>query len=275
VSQDQYPSPYSPPPFSPGAGGAPYGPNPLALARRAAILLFVLGALGMLLGLCIGPMVWVVPMDQVLAQSGMRQPENLPQGVSMEQIMRITYTVVAVILFITGAVLAFLGIFVRRGNRGAMITAAVIAGLAILWFMLNVAGSALFALGGNPSALMGAVVGLVPLSLFGLLMSWLLKALKQLPQVDRARQQDAYYAQQQAQYWQSQQQQYQQQYQPPQGAGYGYPPAQYGQGQTPPPSGYGTQPPANPGQQPSPDMGSVRHPPLPPGPQDPNGPPQG
>jgi hypothetical protein len=269
----QYPSPYSPPPYSPGFGNTPPGPDPLGPARRAAILLFVLGAFGMLLGLCFGPMVWVLPIDQAFAQSGVRPPENLPSGVTLLQTLRIAYTVVLVVMFLAGAMFTLLGFFVRRGSRRATITACVFSGLALLWFGLNAAGSLVMGLSGNPMAFLGTAMNLVPFGLFGLLLSWLLQVLKRLPQMQLARQQQEYYYQQQAQYPQMQQPYPQ----APPGSGYG-PPAGYGQeqaapqwGQAPASPGYGAQPPSSQAHVPN-NTGSVRHPPLPPSPGDPEGP---
>lgn len=50
----QYPSPYSPPPYPPQAGYYPAPQaNPLAPARRASLLMFILGPLMTLMGGCL------------------------------------------------------------------------------------------------------------------------------------------------------------------------------------------------------------------------------
>jgi hypothetical protein len=110
-----------------------------------------------------------------------------------------------------GVVLVVLGLFVRKGSKGAVITALVLTVLALLYLAFSVIRVVL--VGAQPG--IGAAGGgicttAIPLVLYVLLLVWLIQALR-----EKGRQQQGYppeywaywqqqYAQQQA--WQQQQQ---------------------------------------------------------------------
>ena len=83
----QYPPQQYPPQLPPGYGhehlgyGAP-GPHPLAPARRAGVMLFIVGGLMLLCGTCLGVAPWALPMDKLLVQSNVPLPQP-PPGVTM------------------------------------------------------------------------------------------------------------------------------------------------------------------------------------------------
>jgi len=237
----QYPNPYPPPPGAPGFDYyRPMPPrDPLAPAKRASVMLFVLGGLAVLGGLCIGTIVWIMPLDQVINQAkdslSPQQLSQLPPGMSLEHLVRIVYTVLAVLGVGFGVLLLGLGPAVRRGRRGATITAIVLFVLVGLFCLLNLF-SALLQLAGGSAAT--AIASLVFVAVLGAVV---ILALVFLFQAIRVSGYAAWHQQQmQAHYWHHQQQQaaYSQSAAAPPGYGYGYgaPPPQQ-QAPTAPPSG--------------------------------------
>jgi hypothetical protein len=256
-------------------GYAPPVPDLMAPARKASVAMFILAGLCIMMGVCSGLAV-AVPKEQLKLMIDAQQlkknmpPMQLPAGWELEDIFHVMYAVVAIAGVVLGIIVLALGVLVRRANKVAAVFAAIICGLLALLMGLLTVNDLIMAVTGNPIAIIGICVGIIPFALFGLITLWLMQLLKSLPQIEAARRQWAAYnaaAQQQ-------QQAYGQPY------GYGYPTApQPGYGQPPggyahppagaPPVGYGTlpPPPAQGGESGPP----VRHPPLPPDQQNPPG----
>jgi hypothetical protein len=236
----QYPSPYLPPQLPYTSAPAPEGPAPAGPARKAAILLFVLGGLGAAMGLCMGSLIWVVPSEspqmQKLVEQLVRTQQIPPLGISADRLVRITYTVLGLISIAIGIVLVVLGFFVRRAGKAATVTATILCGLATLYVTVNVLVAGRLGLAGDTMALLGGCLALVPLSLFGLATLWLVQLLRALPGIQAARRQYR------SQFNQSQHQQWQYNSNQPGGMpGYGgyAPPVGPGQMPVAPPSGQG------------------------------------
>jgi hypothetical protein len=233
----QYPSPYSPPPPYPPQQTFGYYPmpqgDPLAPAKRASILMFVLGALVLLGGTCIGAMSAAMrsvnfPPEQ---KQQMDQWEQMA-GMPVERL----FLVIGVFLLAMGVVLVVLGFFVRRGGLGSIITASILTGLILLWSLVSTAGALLHP--ANADAGVGICMGVFMIAAAGTLLVLLVNAAKASGRVAMAKHQY------QAQYWQYQQnmQAYgsgygygQQQQQPPAPGAYPYPPPPQQQMQPPPP----------------------------------------
>jgi hypothetical protein len=184
--------------------------DPLAPARRASNMMYVLGGLLLLLGTCIGGFVLALPelMKQPEFARAMQQTPEL-----MSERFRTTGLVQSAALVVLGIVLVVLAIIVRRGGKGAAITAMVLASLVTLYLSLELV--VLVARGGQlpAPAVCGASCFLgLPLVLFALLLAMLIQAYRAAEQVRFLREQ---YAQQ---YWQHayQQQMFQQPGMPPQ-----------------------------------------------------------
>lgn len=207
----------------------PYGqfPNdPKAAARKAAIMMWVIGTLGVLMGLCVAGLL-PMAMDTALrsdmpdAQQMRQQIQQLEaqSGVSFKTQLLIA----GLTLLFAGGILGIVAFFVRGGSKGGAITGIVVVGLGLCYFLINLLAS--FALGGgNPAQLlmsvciMGVIIGAL-----GLTLKFLIQAVRSASQ--------------------SRQMQMQQMYG---GAGYGhpgYPPyGQQGYGQqSPGQAGYGQQ----------------------------------
>lgn len=233
----QYPNPYQPPPGAPGFDYyRPVPRDPLAPAKRASIMLFVFGGLAVLAGICAGVVVWLVPLDQIVrqAQSSLspQQLSQLPPGMSLEQVIRIGYTVLGILGVGFGILLLCLGPFVRRGGRGSTITAIVLFVLIGLFCLLNLCGSVMQLAGGSAAAAIGSLI------FVALLGGTVILALVLLFQALRASGYAAWHQQHmQAQHWHYQQQQsaYSQGAAPPPGYGYGYVPPPPPQQQAPAP----------------------------------------
>ena len=222
----QYPSPYpqqqQQPPWY---GGPPQSAEDLrAPARRAGILMIVLGVLGVIAGLCLAFFSAFIGSGQYATDPNFREMQAQIQeieskaGVSAQTI----FLVMGIVPLAVGALMGGLGFFVRGGGLIPVVLAMVLDGLLVLMFVFFVlAGLIQGGASGNAQLLLGTVCMYgIPLVMVILLFFWLIQALRASSKIELARQQ------QQGQMWQYQQQQ--QAYRQPGGAG----PAS-GQGMTP------------------------------------------
>ena len=229
----QYPSPYSPPPDPQQytytqANYGNYGHNPyeaelLRPARRAGLMMSILGGLMFLAGVCCVGMGLAFPWDQLLAQQpamGQQLQEALG-GMPVEQAMRIVATTIGVVGLVFGIAQVVLGIFVRRGSLGAAVTGIVVVCLVLLYPVLMLVSTP-FTIGKQGPREVGANLCMATLWLlvYGLLLAWLIQAARATGRIREWRASyQAQYAQYQAQY-RAYQQAYAQQsyggYQPPQ-----------------------------------------------------------
>jgi hypothetical protein len=180
----------------------------LAPARRASLLLIVLGSITILFAFCFGGS--SLMMDQILAQGKM--PPEAMNNMTPQQ-MKLLMLVMGVVLLVVGAITVLVGIIARRGTRGPVIAALTVTSLFALYLLEEVVRAiVLVALQGNPTVLLGVCVIIVPLVAYGVGIFWLIQALRAAGKIGVAQQQ-----QYQMQMWQMQQQQAWQQ-----AGGYGY-----------------------------------------------------
>lgn len=199
--QSPYPYPPYPSPYAPPQAGTYFG-DPgdtiLAPARRAAMLMFVLGGLIMLLGICNGAQALVVGAEEFAkVNERFSVPGGPPTPFSPETLRTMSLVMAGVTLF-AGLAYVAVGAAVRRGSRGAAIGGIVLSVLAMLFALLVVAGSLLAAIAAPPM-LACACGSLLPVSLFGLLIWWLVQSLRAVANWRVVQ------AQYQMQYWQYQQ----------------------------------------------------------------------
>jgi hypothetical protein len=192
--------------------------------------MFILGPLLVLCGSCV--------MSMPLIFSAMPQDKLQPM---LDQIQSVYNYPAAIVLRVLGGVILLPGIvmltlafFVRRGGRVSAILASVLTALILLKSVVEIALSFVHGLDSNAA---GAVcVDVLSLALFGLLLFWLIQAIRGSSSVNQAQQQYL------AQYWQ-----YQQTMQAHGGYGYAAPPQEGQAYPTPPPlPGYQLQPPPPP-----------------------------
>jgi type II secretory pathway pseudopilin PulG len=204
----QYPSPYPPqqPQQPPWYGGPPQSPEDLrAPARRAGILMIVLGVLGVIAGLCMAGFSAFIGSGQAATDPQFREMQAQIQeieskaGVSAQTIFLVMGTVPLAV----GALMGGLGFFVRGGGLVPVVLAMVLDGLLVLMFVFFVlAGLIQGAAGGNAQLLLGTVCMYgIPLVMVILLFVWLIQALRASSKIELARQH------QQGQMWRYQQQQ--------------------------------------------------------------------
>ena len=196
----QYPWPS---PYQPGYGPVP-GQDPvahlLAPARRASWLSIILGVLLLACGACAGAF-YLIPFDQLPPESRaeyQRADEQVraQTGMGLRQSMGLG----AVILFVPALLLLVLGILVRNGGRGLSITLMVVTIVLLLLGLLNLA-SGVLGVARDPRAAVGLCFVVIPVALLGLLLYFLIGAVRNAGQLAAAR------AQHQSQYWQYQQSQ--------------------------------------------------------------------
>jgi hypothetical protein len=217
----QYPSPYSPPPSQqqqqqqqPQVGyGYDFnyyqpGQDPLVPARRASVMLFIVGGLLAIGGLCCGAVGTLAPMDEIMAQNPVL---NSTPGMTA-QMLKVGIIVLGVAGVLFGMGLLVLGYFVRGGGIVPVVIAIVLVALAGLFNLFNMGSTVVQLRGAGPELIGGLCVNVVPLVLLIVLLVTLVQAAKAAPRVAMMK------SQYQQQYWQYQQQQ--QMYQ----AGYVAPP---------------------------------------------------
>jgi hypothetical protein len=203
-----------------------FGSDPLAPARRASLLMFVLSALVLLCSGCVGLMA-VVPLEQMAAQQGQQLPP-LPPGIPSWKAAQAACGVFAIIFLGAGIAELFTAVLIRRGGKGASIFGIVLAAPFILFFGINAISAASMGQGCGAAALC-----LLMVASFGFQIALCIQVLRSSSQLQLA--QMAY----QAQYWQYLQQQ--QAYNTSAGAASGYSQGLYNA----PPAGAPQQPAAN------------------------------
>jgi hypothetical protein len=221
MTQQQQPPPYPyppyPSPYAPPQAAAYYAQPPaetlLAPARRAGILMIVLGALMFLFAACVAVIGALIPnmRTQPEIQDAIAKLEaQLGGQVSVQTlfvVMGVVLTVISVLYIVAGA-------FARRGGMGAAVTSLVLASLVLLYLVFNGVGSLLM-----PGGAGAACFSLLIAGIHVLLVVWLIQAIRASTRVKLLQMQQAQYA---AQYWQYQQAQAQAQ-EATGGYGYGAP----------------------------------------------------
>lgn len=226
----QYPPPYSP--QQPIYGGYP-APQPppspeqlLGPARRAGVLMVVLGVLFVLFGLCMAGLSWMIEQPEFTSSPQYAEMQcrfqqlEAQSGVTVQTLLLIA----GIVPLVLGALLGGLGFFVRGGGLVPVILAIALTVGLELFFGLVILVGLIQGLTGNAGALAGTCIYVPPFGLLLLLLFWLIQAAWGVSKVALARQQY------QAQLWQHQQyqqaylQQSQQQQGSAQGLGYHFQP---------------------------------------------------
>jgi len=246
----QYPPPYQQPPYPNQGPFDFYRPaaNPLGPARRASVLMFVLGGLGLMCGAFI-TFGGLVLTPEMIAQSPnsaqFHEFETQFSGISI----RAAVIAMGILFLLPSILYGIMGFFVRSGKMASVVLSLVLTGITILLALFGLL-SVVVSAAGNPASLPGGLCMTgIPLVLCITLLVSLIQALRAAPAIGAMQQQF------QAQYWQSMQQQQAAQL----GYGYGMPPG-YGYGAPP------NQPPAPPGQAPVDYQAPLMPPPPPPAP---------
>jgi len=209
----QYPPPYSQPPVQQNYGyDFSYYQSQddvLAPAKRASVLMFVLGGLVLLPSCCCGVVAFALPA--MMAQQPGAFSDLSAAGMTVET-TQVMLGIGGGVALLMGVTMIVLGRFVRRGSMGAAVTASVLAALIVLYLLIN--GLGIMVMSGKlPPAqvVMGIAMTVIGLVVFGMLILWLIQAAMAAPRVAMMK------SQYQQQLWQYQQQQqmYQAGYVPP------------------------------------------------------------
>ena len=195
------PSPYSQPPLQPNYGyDFSYyqtSEDLLAPAKRAGVMMYVIGGLLAMGGLCCGGVGVAAPVDEIMAQSPML---NSAPGVTPEM-LKVAIVVMGILGLLFGIALIVLGYFVRGGGMIPIVIAIVLVALAVLFNLLNLASSAMQMRSAGPEMMAGLCVTGIPLVLMLVLLAMLIQAARVAPRVAMMKNQY------QQQLWQYQQQQ--------------------------------------------------------------------
>lgn len=188
----QQPSPsYPAPGYSPQYGFLPYyHATPDALlgpARRASLILFLLGGLLLLFTTCVGGSA-LFSTEEVLAKTieDMRQVNPQAAEIYTPQVLRTVQIAMAVVIGLVALTAIILGVVVRSGSRGSAITALVLVLLPsfVVGLMLL---STLFA--GPATFLTASALMLLPFILVVMAITSLIGAIRAAPQIEAARRQ--------------------------------------------------------------------------------------
>ena len=166
---------------------APYAPYPhpaytptaalRAPARRASVLMMVVGSLTLIFGVLLGLMAlfWGQFASEPELAEQVRQLESQLQGVSVQLMLG----VFSGLLGVVGLAMLALGILARKGTPARVIPGLVLTGLVLLFWLANT-----FAVvrGGSPAQVVFA--GLILLTLV-LQIVWLIQATRNAPAVAR------------------------------------------------------------------------------------------
>jgi hypothetical protein len=213
----------------------PYDPAAqlLAPARRAGLMMIIVGALLMACSLCLGIFARVGPVNEVISRSGIDLSQATAElKMTPEELVRAVYTGMAVASLVVGVVFLLLGIFVRRGGMGSIVTSIIFSVLAALILVVQVlAGLVNVARAPGPTSISGLLVSLAFFGLFGLNLLFLFQAARASGSIRDARM-----------HYQMQMWQYHQQMQMYGQAGYGYPQAPMQPPPPPPPNATGENP---------------------------------
>lgn len=187
MSQDQppYQPPYTPPPTPPGYPYPypypylnPYAPDILKPARRASVMMFILGGLCLFGGFCFGVTGAAIPR---LLEQHPEIMQDFPPELS-PQILQHRIILQAVLTFGWGVVTLLLAIFVRRGKPGPLLVAIILAVLTLLYLAFNLLSAILLGSQKDPAtALFSGCFALVPIALTILLLVWLIQAFRSAP----------------------------------------------------------------------------------------------
>jgi hypothetical protein len=191
-----YPQPpYPSPPVNYGYPGA--GTDPLAPARRASVMMAVVGGLVMAFGLCQIVASMLVPADEVLKSQQSLLSKSGGQAVPMPTLKRIqTIALVAQgLLALCGVALLALCFPARRGSRPATIAAIIFSGVLGAFALLAVLGS-LFASIVAPALLVMSCAAVALATMLVIQLIWLFQSLGATSRMQEARAQYlAYYSQ--------------------------------------------------------------------------------
>jgi hypothetical protein len=151
--------------------------------------MWVVGAVGLLLGGCM-LLVSAVITPQMLAATGRAQQiEQMESQIGMSA--RSLYLILGVVFTSPALVIFVLAFFVRRGGRGAVSTALVFVGLlaAVVAIVLVQGVITVLMGGGPPEALVGVALYAVVLGVLAWQCKWLFQALQAAPEVAATREQ--------------------------------------------------------------------------------------
>jgi hypothetical protein len=195
----QNPPPYPPQQYPyPGGAPVPYyrsADDLLRPAKRAGVVMIVLGVLFVIIGLLYAAVSYLLGRADIMStpegqafQQRFRELESQMRGVSVETLL----LYMGGALLAVGAVVGTLGVLVRSGRRGPVITSLVVTiGLTILVGLMTLGSIANSLLKGVPADQLagGLCVSLVPLVLLIMALVWLIQAARAAPGVARAQQQ--------------------------------------------------------------------------------------
>ena len=175
----QYPPPYYQPPYGSNYAYPPRGDDPRRPARRAAILMGVIGGLGLLLAgmMLVSGIVATPEMIAASPQAQQFQKMETQTGMTFRQMANM----VAGFLAVPSLVFAAMALFVWRGGRGSVMTGLVFTACVTAFVSLQtLAGMAM----GDPGAI---CFGVVLVGMLGWLCRWLWQARRAIPLVEAMR----------------------------------------------------------------------------------------
>jgi hypothetical protein len=193
----QFPSPYQAPPYA--IHTPAYDPTSplLAPARRAGLLMIILGSALAVYSLCNGVSALVLPADKLLEANPLARSDA---NVVSPQTLKTVGVVFSAVMLLVGMAMIVLGVLTRQNSSPAIVTGIILS--SILALLAGVFVLVMLVTGLTAPLMFGlACVLAIPLALLILNLFWLVQALRAVPQLR------AMHAQYQAQFWQYQQSQ--------------------------------------------------------------------
>jgi hypothetical protein len=175
----------------------PASPDVLAVARRASLLMFILGGLTLIVSTCVLATIIGLPAGELAEQmqkSAASTGQTMPFDADQLKVIFIGFLAVGVMVAIA---LIGLGVGVRRGGKVTTIISIVLTALMLGFLVLQIVHGLLFG-AQSPTVLAGVCVMSVPFAIMAVLIVWLFGAMRAISRAGASQQ---HYA---AQYWQYQ-----------------------------------------------------------------------
>jgi hypothetical protein len=194
----QYPSPYQQPPYQQPPPGYPmdysaYYSDPLAPGKRAAIMMYVTGAIMLIMGSCAGIVLAMLP--ELMKNPEFSNSMSRTPGMTTE-LLHTAMLYTTIVMLGLGVFTILLGLFTARGSMAAAVIGIVVTTLIVLFQLFQ---AAMFFINTSRTSLPGpAMAGatcftFVPLILFVAQLFFLILAARGAGRARAMREQQQYF----------------------------------------------------------------------------------
>lgn len=160
----------------------------LAPARRAGLLMIILGSLSLLGGVCMLA-VLALPVDQLLRDSNITPADIANTGFTPQQFIKVLVVMMSSIFVGVAITMLIMGFLVRRGGAASAIVSLVLVSLLALLLALQTLVQGIRVLSGDPRMIASVGITLLILAVLVLLIVWLVGAIRAAGSLKQLKQQ--------------------------------------------------------------------------------------